>query len=93
MKYSKYSVVIIGSGLAGLYASLKIQQQAKLPEGILLVTKSRLGESNSNYAQGGMVGVLKENTKDSPSLHISDTIKAGAGLNEFNAVEFIDALF
>ena len=89
MKYSKYSTVIVGSGIAGLYAALKIEQQVNLPDGILLVTKSQLGESNSRYAQGGMVGVLKENNNDSTASHISDTIKAGAGLSEFNTVKFI----
>ena len=64
MKYSRYSAVIIGSGIAGLYAALKIEQQTNLNDGILLITKSKLGESNSRYAQGGMVGVLKENKKE-----------------------------
>lgn len=89
MKYSKYSTIIIGSGIAGLYAALKIEQQVKLPDGILLVTKSKLGESNSRYAQGGMVAVMKDNKSDSVASHISDTIKAGAGLSEFNTVKFI----
>lgn len=61
MKYSKYSAVIIGSGISGLYAALKLEQQTKFADGILLITKSQLGESNSRYAQGGMVGILKEN--------------------------------
>ena len=89
MKYSKYSVVIVGSGIAGLYAALKIEQQTNLPDGILLITKSKLGESNSRYAQGGMVAVMKDNKADSTESHISDTIKAGAGLSEFNTVKFI----
>lgn len=89
MKYSKYSTVIVGSGIAGLYAALKIEQQVDLPDGILLVTKSKLGESNSRYAQGGMVAVMKENKADSTASHISDTIKAGAGLSDFNAVKYI----
>ena len=89
MKYSKYSAVVIGSGIAGLYAALKLEQQTKLNDGILLITKSKLGESNSRYAQGGMVGVLKENKSDSTTSHISDTIKAGAGLSDFNTVKFI----
>lgn len=89
MKYSKYSCVIIGSGIAGLYAALKIEQQVKLPDGLLLITKSALGESNSRYAQGGMVAVMHENTSDSTQSHISDTIKAGAGLSEFNTVKYI----
>ena len=65
MKYSENSVVIIGSGAAGLYAALKISQQIELPDGLLLVTKSSLGESNSKYAQGGIVGVLHQNKEDS----------------------------
>lgn len=89
MKYSKYSAAIIGSGIAGLYAALKISQKCDLPDGLLLITKSKLGESNSRYAQGGIVAVLKENKKDSPSLHISDTIKAGAGLSELGITKFI----
>lgn len=89
MKCSKYSAVIIGSGISGLYAALKLEQQKNLPEQILLITKSELGESNSRYAQGGMVAVLKQNTSDSVQLHISDTIKAGAGLSEEKTIEFI----
>ncbi len=89
MKYSRYSTIIVGSGIAGLYAALKIEQQAKLPDGLLLLTKSKLGESNSRYAQGGMVAVLHENKNDSTESHIMDTIKAGAGLSEFNTVKFI----
>ncbi len=89
MKYSRYSVVIAGSGIAGLYAALKIEQQANLPDGILLITKGKLGESNSRYAQGGMVAVLKENKADSVTSHVSDTIRAGAGLSDFNTVKFI----
>ncbi|MFA7657930.1 MAG: L-aspartate oxidase [Candidatus Gastranaerophilaceae bacterium] len=89
MKHSRYSAVIIGGGIAGLYAALKIAQQSKLSDGLLLITKSKLGESNSRYAQGGIVAVLSENKKDSTSLHISDTLKAGAGLSDFNVTKFI----
>ena len=89
MKYSRYSAVVVGSGIAGLYAALKIEQQSNLPDGILLITKSKLGESNSRYAQGGMVAVMRENSKDTTTSHISDTIRAGAGLSEFSTVKFI----
>lgn len=88
MKYSEYSVVIVGSGIAGLYAALKIEQQIGAGQ-ILLVTKSTLGESNSYYAQGGMVAVLKDNPNDSVESHISDTLKAGAGLSEVDTIKFI----
>ena len=89
MKYSEYSVVVVGSGAAGLYAALKISQQIKLPEGILLISKSVLGESNSRYAQGGIVGVVHQNPEDNVEIHIKDTLKAGAGLSDENVTREI----
>ncbi len=89
MKHSKYSVIIVGSGIAGLYTAIKLSETINLPDGILLLTKSQLSESNSRYAQGGIVGVLPENKPDSVSLHVADTIKAGCGLSDFNVVKFI----
>ena len=89
MKYSEYSVVIVGSGAAGLYAALKVSQQMNLPDGVLLITKSYIGNSNSLYAQGGIVGVLKQNAEDSVESHVEDTMIAGAGLNDRAAVEYI----
>ena len=91
MKHSEYSVVIIGSGAAGLYSALKIARQMHLPDGLLLVTKSELGESNSKYAQGGIVGVLHQNPDDNVELHINDTIKAGAGLTGAKTIEYISS--
>ena len=91
MNYSEYSVVVIGSGAAGLYSALKISQQIQLPEGLLLITKSELGESNSRYAQGGIVGVVHQNPEDNIKLHVDDTIKAGAGLSEEKTTEYISA--
>ena len=89
MKYSEYSVVIVGSGAAGLYAALKISQQINLPEGVLLLTKSYLGNSNSFYAQGGIVGVLHQNPEDCVENHVEDTLTAGAGLSDRSTVEYI----
>lgn len=89
MKYSEYSVVIVGSGAAGLYAALKISQQINLPEGVLLLTKSYLGNSNSLYAQGGIVGVLLQNPEDCVEKHVEDTLTAGAGLSDRSTVEYI----
>lgn len=89
MKHSTYSVIIVGSGIAGLYAAIKLSETMNLPDGILLLTKSQLAECNSRYAQGGIVGVLPENKPDSISLHVADTIKAGCGLCDFNVVKFI----
>lgn len=89
MKHTKYSAVIVGSGIAGLYAAIKLHKEAKLPNGILVITKSQLIESNSKYAQGGMVCVMPENKLDSCTLHIEDTIKAGAGLTDAKVAAFI----
>ncbi|MFA6990395.1 MAG: L-aspartate oxidase [Candidatus Gastranaerophilaceae bacterium] len=89
MQKADYSVIIIGSGIAGLYAALKIAETRDLKNKILLVTKSRLGESNSRYAQGGIVGVLPENKKDSVNLHIEDTLNAGADLSSYEVAKFI----
>ena len=88
MKQLKYSAVIVGSGISGLYTALKLEQNS-LGSKILLVTKSNLGESNSYYAQGGMVAVLKDNSADNVELHIKDTLVAGAGLNDESTVKFI----
>ena len=92
MKHSEYSAVIIGSGVAGLYVALKLSNIMTLPDGILLVTKSQLGESNSKYAQGGIVGVVHQNHSDNVESHISDTIKAGAGLNNKEVVRYISEI-
>ena len=83
MNTNQYNVIIIGSGISGLYTALKLEQNC-LGSKILLITKSGLGESNSYYAQGGIVAVLKDNKNDSVNSHIQDTLKAGAGLNDEN---------
>lgn len=89
MKRSNYSFVIVGSGIAGLYAAIKLSKEIKPKNKILLITKSTLTESNSRYAQGGMVCVLPENKLDSTTMHIEDTIKAGAGLTNYDVAKFI----
>ena len=95
MNTRKYNAVIVGSGISGLYTALKLEQNFFCKSGIpaqhkiLLITKSTLGESNSYYAQGGMVAVLKDNTNDSVQSHVNDTLIAGAGLSEESTVRFI----
>ena len=67
-------VLIIGSGIAGLFAALKIAPYAN----VILVTKKDRNESNTNYAQGGIASVISKD--DSFDKHIQDTRIAGAGL-------------
>ena len=89
MKKSKYSAIIVGSGISGLFAALELSKYKNLHDGILIVSKTRLNECNSSHAQGGMVAVLKENTADSIESHIKDTLVSGAGLSEFGTVKNI----
>jgi L-aspartate oxidase len=86
-----YSAIIVGSGISGLYAALKISENPNC-ENILLITKSKMDDSNSRYAQGGIVCVLPSNQKDSVELHIKDTVKAGSGLVDENVVKEISQL-
>ena len=75
--------LIVGSGIAGLYTSLKICDKGE----VVLLTKSKLKESNTEYAQGGIAVALGD--KDSPHLHMEDTIKAGANFCDPEAVEVL----
>lgn len=86
MKTSNTSVIIIGSGIAGLYAAIKLAEKNIK---VALITKSQLRESNSRYAQGGIVGVLPFNSDDSVELHVQDTLNAGAGLTNPDVARFI----
>jgi L-aspartate oxidase len=72
--YLNTDVLVIGSGIAGLFAALKIAQYAD----VILVTKKDKNESNTNYAQGGIASVISKD--DSFERHIQDTLIAGAGL-------------
>jgi L-aspartate oxidase len=78
--------IIIGSGIAGLFAALKLAENNKK---VLIITKSQLGESNTRYAQGGIVAVMENNPLDSVDLHITDTISAGAGLTDKDVAKFV----
>ena len=93
MRYSKYSVVIVGSGISGLYLANRLSECRNFNDGILLVTKENLFSGSSALAQGGIVSVIPEiNKSDSVSSHIKDTIKAGCGLNNLNAVKIVSEL-
>lgn len=79
---TQYDVVIIGTGVAGLYATMQFPEEYK----VLLVAKKELQLSNSSLAQGGVAAVLdKEN--DNYKLHIADTLIAGKYKNNLSSVE------
>lgn len=75
-----YDVLIIGSGIAGIYTALEIDSKYR----IAILTKDSIEDNNTNLAQGGIAVPLDK--KDSPELHFADTIYAGAGLCDEEAV-------
>jgi L-aspartate oxidase len=83
METVKTDVLVLGSGAAGLFFSLKAARFAD----VLVATKRSGAESNTYYAQGGIASVtLKE---DSFERHVADTLEAGQGLCHRDAVEIV----
>ncbi len=76
-------VLIIGGGLAGLRAALAVAPD----QSVLVITKSAMQQSNSNYAQGGIAGVL--DPEDRFEDHIADTLSAGGHLCDPDVVEMV----
>jgi L-aspartate oxidase len=81
-------LVVVGSGAAGLAAALRAREAGLR---IIVVTKSSLSDSNTRWAQGGIAVAPPrgQSSADSPERHAADTITAGAGLCEPNAVAAI----
>lgn len=73
-------VLVIGGGAAGLAAALRAAEQTE----VTVLTRGALPESNSAWAQGGIAAAL--DAADSPAAHVSDTLIAGAGLSDAEAV-------
>jgi L-aspartate oxidase len=78
-------VIVVGTGIAGLIAAL----EASKNHDVTLVTKAVLEESNTKYAQGGIAAAMFPD--DSVDSHVDDTLNAGAGLNDLDAVEILCA--
>ena len=76
-------VLVIGGGIAGFRAALGIPDRYR----VLVVTKDEVRESNSQYAQGGIAGVL--DPEDRFDNHIADTLTAGKGLCDLEVVEMV----
>jgi L-aspartate oxidase len=78
-----YDYIIIGSGIAGLYTSLLARERGS----VLVLTKGSIDECNTRFAQGGIAAPVGRG--DSPQLHFQDTIQAGAGLSDPEAVKVL----
>jgi L-aspartate oxidase len=74
--------IVIGSGVAGLRASIELAESGAR---VTVLTKDKASESNTEYAQGGVAVVLSDD--DNAELHEEDTLVAGAGLCDAEAVE------
>lgn len=79
-----YDVVIIGSGIAGLYTALNLDSRLQ----VLLVSKRELTLNNSSLAQGGVASVL-DTIHDSKEAHFKDTMIAGGQQNNPDAVRIL----
>ena len=80
MDTARYDYIIIGSGIAGLNTALLAAEHGS----VLVVTKGRIDDCNSRYAQGGIAAAIGPG--DSATLHERDTLDAGAGLCDPEAV-------
>ncbi|MFF7980310.1 L-aspartate oxidase [Streptomyces sp. NPDC007901] len=77
-------VVVVGSGVAGLTAALRCQAAGL---STVVVTKARLDDGSTRWAQGGIAAALGEG--DTPEQHLGDTLVAGAGLCDEEAVRIL----
>jgi len=96
MKFSRYiglydgqepvvttDFLIIGSGIAGLFTALKASELGA----VTVLTKKTINDANTGLAQGGIAAAVHE--EDSPFLHLEDTLEAGAGLCDIEAVNVL----
>lgn len=79
----QFDVVVIGAGVAGLYSAINLSPNLKCA----IINKGGLDESNSIYAQGGIASVTLNS--DSYESHYNDTLVAGAGLCDNDAVSIL----
>src|SRR3954470_19580089 len=75
-----FDFVIVGGGVAGLRAAIALAAAGR----VLVLTKAEPAESNTGYAQGGIAAAIGDD--DSPALHAGDTMRAGDGLCDEEAV-------
>ena len=78
-----WDVIVIGAGAAGLMTCLELPSNLK----VLLLNRNTSKVSSSRWAQGGIASVVRQD--DSFDLHAEDTLKAGDGLCDFQAVEML----
>ncbi|MFI0352350.1 L-aspartate oxidase [Actinomadura sp. 9N407] len=83
VRTAETGVIVIGSGIAGLSVALRLRPYGR----VLLVTKAFLDEGSTRWAQGGIAAALAPD--DSPAEHLADTLTAGVGLCDEEAVRVL----
>ena len=86
MSNAELDLLVLGSGVAGLSAAVRAADTHKMRVGVL--TKGELPQATTRWAQGGVAAVLGGDP-DSTDLHLADTLKAGAGLCDAEAVRVL----
>ncbi|HKS59318.1 MAG TPA: L-aspartate oxidase [Thermoplasmata archaeon] len=86
MPTAQRSPLIVGSGIAGLYVAIRAREAGLNP---ILVTKSKLEDSNTRYAQGGIAAAIGPG--DTVLRHFKDTVRAGDGIVERAAARVLTA--
>ncbi len=84
MKFKRYDVLIVGTGISGIYAALNLDSSLK----ILMLSKRELELCNSALAQGGVAAVM-DSKNDDFELHINDTLIAGQYKNNLDNVKIL----
>ncbi len=79
----RYDYIVVGSGIAGLYTALLAREQGS----VLIITKGSIDDCNTKHAQGGIAAAIGKD--DSPELHLKDTLAAGDGLCNIDAVRIL----
>ena len=80
-------LLVLGSGVAGLSAAVRAAEIHGMRVGVL--TKAELQQATTRWAQGGVAAVLGGGDTDSTDLHLADTLAAGAGLCDVDAVRVL----
>jgi L-aspartate oxidase len=83
MKFPHYDFLVVGTGLSGLYFALKASELGR----VAIITKNQIRSGSTPFAQGGIAASVSP--LDSPEKHKDDTLKAGAGLCDEQAVDIL----
>ena len=83
---AELDLLVLGSGVAGLSAAVRAAETHGMRVGVL--TKAELHQATTRWAQGGVAAVLADDP-DSTDLHLADTLAAGAGLCDADAVRVL----